>query len=239
MGARNDWQVELVTSSSQYDILPLLGRGKHRTPRKGACFMELASYLAGQRWSDSPDCTHPLLAHTARLVNDLTDDASRPRLALLIPSVIGLQSSDPAWDHELALIAASHALPVAAEMNQRSLAVGILATERRYATEQGRPVTVLTPRSREALDQVPLAESWARAFISSARAERHPSPSSAVIECAVRSIAGACVADPAVRLHTLLSESITRCRELAGQQDEAVAELSQGSWRPVCRAVAV
>lgn len=228
-----------MTSSGQYDIFPLLGRGKHRTPRKGACFMELASYLAGRPWSDSPDCTHPLLAHTARLVNDLTDDASRPRLALLIPSVIGLQSADPVWDHELALLAAAHALPVAAEVNQRSLAVGILATERRYAREQGRPENLLTPRSREALAEVPLAESWARAFISSARAERRASPAAAVIECAVRSIARACVPDPGIRLHSLLAESINVCRALAGRQDDAVAGLSQESWKPVCRAVRV
>jgi len=30
------------------DMLPVLSRGKHRRPRKGACFMELASYLAGE-----------------------------------------------------------------------------------------------------------------------------------------------------------------------------------------------
>ena len=44
------------------DLVPILSRGKHRNPRKGACFMELASYLAGERWSDHPRCTHPLLA---------------------------------------------------------------------------------------------------------------------------------------------------------------------------------
>ncbi|WP_344829386.1 hypothetical protein [Nonomuraea dietziae] len=45
-----------------YDHMPILSRGRHRNPRKGACFMELASYLAGERWSDHPACTHPLLA---------------------------------------------------------------------------------------------------------------------------------------------------------------------------------
>ena len=47
-------------------LLPVLSRGKHRNPRKGACFMELASFLAGERWSDHPACTHPLLAALAR-----------------------------------------------------------------------------------------------------------------------------------------------------------------------------
>ena len=72
------------------DMLPVLSRGKHRRPSKGGCFMELASFLAGERWSDHPGCTHPLLAALARHVNDLTSDAARPRLAPLIPSVIGL-----------------------------------------------------------------------------------------------------------------------------------------------------
>src|SRR5438045_9530973 len=83
--------------------LPLLSRGKHRNPRKGACFMELASVLAGERWSDHPACTHPLLAALARHVNDHTSDAGRERLAGLIPSVIGLTSDDPRVDARIAL----------------------------------------------------------------------------------------------------------------------------------------
>ena len=62
------------------DVMPILSRGRHRSPRRGACFMEFASYLAGERWSDHPACTHGTLAHLARLVNDLTSDAGRARL---------------------------------------------------------------------------------------------------------------------------------------------------------------
>ena len=83
------------------DLVPQLSRGKHRNPRKGACFMELASYLAGERWSDHPLCTHPLLATMARLVNDHTTDSGRDRLGRLVPSVIGLTSEDPQVDVEL------------------------------------------------------------------------------------------------------------------------------------------
>ena len=63
------------------ELVPVLSRGKHRSPRQGACFMELASYLAGERWSDHPACTHPLLAALARDVNDYSSDAGRSRLA--------------------------------------------------------------------------------------------------------------------------------------------------------------
>lgn len=76
------------------ELIPMLSRGKHRGPRTGACFMELASYLAGERWSDRPACTHPLLAAVARDVNDYTSDTGRAQLAGLIPSVIGLTGED-------------------------------------------------------------------------------------------------------------------------------------------------
>src|ERR671919_2618614 len=106
----------------QPPLLPILSRGKHRSPRRGACFMEFASLLAGERWSDHPACTHPLLAAVARHVNDHTSDEARPRLALLIPSVIGLTSDDLHVDARVALRCARAALPVAAAERQRVMA---------------------------------------------------------------------------------------------------------------------
>ena len=64
--------------------------------------MELASYLAGERWSDDPACTHPLLAALARDVNDCTSHAGRAPLVPLIPSVIGLASEDLHIDARIA-----------------------------------------------------------------------------------------------------------------------------------------
>ena len=54
-----------MRTSTLPDGLPILSRGRHRNPKRGACFMELASVLAGERWSDHPSCTHPLLAQLA------------------------------------------------------------------------------------------------------------------------------------------------------------------------------
>ena len=76
-----------ASTSSTPDLMPVLSRGKHRSPKKGACFMELASFLAGEPWSDHPACTHPLLASLARDVNDHLGDRARLRLAPLIPEV--------------------------------------------------------------------------------------------------------------------------------------------------------
>ena len=86
------------------DGLPVLSRGKHRSPRSGACFMEMASVLAGEKWSDQPQCTHPLLAGLARLVNDSISDTGRRGLVEHIPSVVGVQGDGLGW--EVSLVAA-------------------------------------------------------------------------------------------------------------------------------------
>src|SRR2546429_8446546 len=92
--------------------------------------MEFASYLAGERWSDHPACTHPLLAAVARDVNDYTSDAGRARLAELIPSVIGLASDDLHVDARIALRCARMALPVVAAERQRTMVISVLVGER-------------------------------------------------------------------------------------------------------------
>jgi hypothetical protein len=71
------------------EYVPLLSAGRHRSPRSGGCFMEIASFLAGARWSDHPKCTDPSLSELARCVNDVMPDDHRTQLAVMIPSVIG------------------------------------------------------------------------------------------------------------------------------------------------------
>src|SRR4051794_41963242 len=111
------------------DMMPVLSRGKHRNPKKGACFMELASFLAGQPWSDHPTCTHPLLAALARDVNDHVGDYARTKLAPMIPEVIGLQGDDPRVDAWIARGAALAALPGTASERQGLPAAGRLLCE--------------------------------------------------------------------------------------------------------------
>jgi hypothetical protein len=72
--------------------------------------MEIASMLAGERWSDHPTCTHPTLAAAARSVNDCMTDEGRPALATLIPEVIGLAGDDPRVPPSLVLICSQRAL---------------------------------------------------------------------------------------------------------------------------------
>jgi hypothetical protein len=213
------------------DVVPMLSRGKHRNPRKGACFMELASFLAGERWSDHPACTHPLLAEVARLVNDNTSDAGRRRLVGLIPSVIGLTSDDPHVDVRIALRLATTALPVVAAERQCVMAVSVLACARTLAALDGRPPGTLDERSREALKQVPHAARWAEEFtrgfsVSPPAFHRRVAPRT--IRLAVEGVAAACVPDPDAVLRGLLTGAIEECaawrQPAAGRSAPAAAE---------------
>jgi hypothetical protein len=195
-------------------LVPVLSRGKHRNPRKGACFMELASFLAGERWSDHPGCTHPLLAALARDVNDCTSDAHRQRLAELIPSVIGLTSDDPHLDALIALRCATTALPVVSAERQRVMAVAILTCDRALAHLDGQPSIALEERSRQALGHAPEAVRWARRFIT----DVGPSPKAfrrhtalCIVHAAVEGIAQACIPEPDDLLRDLLAATIREC----------------------------
>lgn len=152
------------SSSRTPDLIPILTTGKHRSARKGACFMEMASLLAGERWSDHPACTHPLLAELARQVNDRVGDDMRQRLVPLIPSVIGLTSEDPRVDTHIALHAASTALPVAPLEHQRALAVAVLTSRRVLMRLDAAALGAVDAAAQEALNTAPHAASWAVRF---------------------------------------------------------------------------
>ncbi|MFI6317583.1 hypothetical protein ACIBG8_08685 [Nonomuraea sp. NPDC050556] len=68
--------------------MPDLSAGTHLTSTDGACLMELVSVLAGERFSDHPRCTQPVVATVARMVNDEVSDPVRQSLASLAPALI-------------------------------------------------------------------------------------------------------------------------------------------------------
>jgi len=219
------------------DMLPVLSRGKHRNPRKGACFMELASYLAGERWSDHPACTHSVLACVARLVNDHTSDQGRHHLAELIPSVIGLTGNDLHIDALITLRCATIALPVAAADRQRVLAVSVLVCERVLAQLDGRPENSLSADSERVLSAVPQAAQWADRFTSSVRPRlaafrRQAAPYAA--RCAVDGVAHALIPDADVMLRRMLVESIAICAAWTGKEASGLG-LDAAAWAEACR----
>lgn len=210
---------------SMPDVMPVLSRGKHRTPRSGGCFMEFASYLAGESWSDHPACTHPVLASLARMVNDCTTDEARSRLTVLIPSVIGLRGDDKRVGLMVSLRAAAAALPVASAERQRALAVGLLACERNLDGIGDAPPQGTAELIRTALDQAPDAERWAREFVGSVRSwsrtKFNPRTADSIMRVAVQGIAEACIPDPDDRLRELLTRTIEDCALILGETKDA------------------
>ena len=183
--------------------------------------MEMASFLAGERWSDHPKCTHLLVASVARLVNDNTSDEGRSRLSDLIPSVVGLTTDDPRADARIALRCATAALPIAPAERQNVMAVSVFASERALALLEGREPGGLQPSSAAALDSAPRAANWAREFVgrfdaSADEFQRCAAPH--IARMAVESIVESSVPDSDQRLHELLVGVIAEC---AAVRDEA------------------
>jgi hypothetical protein len=223
------------------ELVPILSSGKHRSPRKGACLMELVSLLAGERWSDHPGCTHSLLATLARHVNDCTSDQARSRLAVLAPSMVGLAGDEIQVEVRIALRCARTALPVVAAERQRAMAVAILAGERVLDELDRRPTGSLEEASRSALSQAPRAAASAREFAARHRVTPtsfRRNAAAHIVSSAVTGIGQACVSDRDQLLYDLLVGAIDDCRRWMhrGQGSTAV-DLSQ--WDEVCRLTGV
>jgi len=166
--------------------------------------MEFASFLAGERWSDHPACTHPLLASLARDVNDLTSDAARDRLLPLVHRVIGLDGDVPGLDARIALRVAAQALPVASAERQQALAVGMLGLLMHTDHDPA-----LESIADAAFERAPHATRWARDYLSAARRVRHSDRAAyAIVHTAVVGIALACVDDADERLRRVLEDAI-------------------------------
>ncbi|MRX43700.1 hypothetical protein [Agromyces kandeliae] len=212
------------------DVVPILSPGRHRSPRRGACFMEFASFLAGEPWSDHPACTHGTLAHLARLVNDRTSEAGRARLAALIPSVVGLTSDDPMLDVLLAVRAAHAALPVAAEERQRSQAVGLRAAMVALAGRDDDVSAAARELAESALRSAPGADAWAMRFIDEVGRGR---PRTSVKQCrhvitgAVDGIATAAVGDRDDRLVALLAAAVSDTERFVGGRAEPTDDVRE------------
>jgi hypothetical protein len=224
--------IDMVFSRTP-EAMPVLSQGKHRSPRKGACFMELASYLAGERWSDHPRCTHPLLAALARDVNDSVTDETRQRLAPMIPDVIGLNGDDPRLYPLIAREAALAALPVVSAQRQGVAAVAVLRCERVLNELEGRPVEALSTRSADALAATPDATRWARTFSqigwgTAGTFNRRSAP--AIVHHSVSGIGRACIEDNQSALVDLLGNTIERCRHWLGR---TATEVPSDDWQKI------
>jgi hypothetical protein len=198
------------------DGLPILSRGKHRTPRSGACFMEMASLLAGEKWTDQPQCTHPLLAGLARLVNDSISDVGRRELVEYIPSVVGVQGGGLGWEVSLVAAVAAEAILDVPEERQRALAAGLLRCEE-LAVALGPDQVVGLDAMRRALADVPGAVTWSREFlrpgpITANQFRKNTAPT--MIRCSVLGISTGAAPNRDARLRDLLRTGIETAKRV-------------------------
>lgn len=206
-----------MRSSSAPDALPVLSRGKHWSPRRGACFMEFASVLAGERWSDHPHCTHPLLAALAREVNDVTSDGDRQQLVELVPSVVGRTGDEQTW-LRVAVAVTAGVIRDVPEETQHVLAGGLLQAER--LCEEDPALADVRRQARTALETVPGAVRWVerlgvRGRITPRMFARNCAPT--MVRCAVHGVAAGSPGDGA-RLRAMLEAGIAACVRPADRQ---------------------
>jgi hypothetical protein len=70
-----------------------LAAGAH-APDHTFCVMEAAAYIAGEEWSDSPECVSPVIAAFLRNWNDSVDDTFRQRLKPYIERVLDTRTTE-------------------------------------------------------------------------------------------------------------------------------------------------
>lgn len=71
-----------------------LSKGRHKSPREGACVMELASMLAGEPFSDHPASVCPVIGAFLRRYNDTVGDKRRQALYRYAALVVGTHASE-------------------------------------------------------------------------------------------------------------------------------------------------
>jgi hypothetical protein len=82
-----------------------LKKGQHDEEEKQFCVMEAVAFVAGEPWSDSPQCASPVIAAFLRSYNDSVSDEVRQSLKKYIPLLIDTRGS-AALEERRSLIAA-------------------------------------------------------------------------------------------------------------------------------------
>lgn len=220
------------------DIVPILSAGKHRSARSGGCFMEIASFLAGERWSDHPRCTDPALAELARCVNDVMPDSARSRLAPMIPSVIGTgRRTIPERTQIAALLVRDCSLAALPRVTgrTRSLACALLVAEQVLDESSAEATAVLAtqPDAKQfalrCLMDHPRAWRSRRGYLALAAPQ--------AVRFAVQSVSEDLGSDAPQVLEAMLATAIATTRTACGLTDDH--QVSDQRWRSACDLVGV
>ena len=65
-----------------------LSKGKH-DPDSTFCVMEMVAYVAGEPWTDTPECASPVLTKYCQVINDSAPDEIRQKLKPYVLRLIG------------------------------------------------------------------------------------------------------------------------------------------------------
>lgn len=80
------------------DGLPTLSSGSHGRNSGKACVMEYVSVLTGDRWTDFPACTNPVIARVAQIVNDTLSNEDRHLLVPYIDRLMAASGSNARFE---------------------------------------------------------------------------------------------------------------------------------------------
>ena len=95
---------QVEASATRLATIKVLHSGGH-DPDGEHCVMEAVAYVANEPWTDTPDCTCPVIGAFLRVWNDdLPDDQRSELLIPLVPRVIGTRST-PAVETTRSLMA--------------------------------------------------------------------------------------------------------------------------------------
>lgn len=71
-----------------------LSQGSHKGPQSGMCVMEMASFLNGEEWSDTPECVCPVIGRFCQGVNDKRGQDFRDKLQTYMFKLMGSRSPE-------------------------------------------------------------------------------------------------------------------------------------------------
>ena len=86
----------VVVDQTRLARITALSAGAHDAPNGhfAACAMEAVAYVAGEPWSDHPECACPVIGAFMRAWNDGLADTERTALLLpLVPKLVGTRST--------------------------------------------------------------------------------------------------------------------------------------------------
>ena len=114
----------MIKMLERFATITRLERGNHQ-PDSSFCVMEAVAYVAGEPWSDAPECACPVLAAYCRVLNDNMNDAERQALLPFVVRLIGTRIT-PENEQQRAFVLADAAVRIFAPL---ALEAGGLAFE--------------------------------------------------------------------------------------------------------------